>query len=87
MTCSQGNVGFHTASAGLGHFDQHDLNTVVMEEFFAEIFNVTANIFGYFYDEWGWSGVLFLLFWGGVAVWFTSASVFAWFAERFGKKD
>ena len=64
-----------------------------MEQVVVNIFNSVAKIFGYFYDEWGWSGVAFLLFWGVIGLGFLAISTYYWVAEkfsaagkRFGKK-
>jgi hypothetical protein len=56
-----------------------------MEELIATVFNVAAKIFGYFYDEWGWSGALFVVFWGGLGILFAGASMLILIRERFGK--
>jgi hypothetical protein len=57
-----------------------------MDELITTVLNGAAKIFNYFYEEWGWSGVLFLLFWGGVGIFFVGASVLNWITERLGKR-
>ena len=66
--------------------DSHRMDSAAMEDIANTALNFITRIFAYFYEEWGWSGVAFLLFWLGVGVVFVVAHIFYSVAEMRSKR-